>query len=118
MLLFGRCCKFFVVSGVLFLPPAERVNATGFGPNDKCGEVFGAGVVEQDVHRKFGAGLDAVSFRIGSGAEVSERHGEVQRLQVLQQLVSGGPVGEGELAEGGHCYAVRAASSVLVRRVV
>ena len=72
------------------------------GPYHECDQGFGAGVVEQDVHRKFGAGLDAVSFRIGSGAEVSERHGEIQRLQGCEQLVSGGPVGEGELAEGGH----------------
>ena len=103
---------------VLFLPPAERMHSARGGPNDKCGEVFGAGVVEQNVHRKFGAALNAVSFRIGSGAEVSERDGKVQRLQVLQNLVSGGPVGECELAEGGHGYAVRAASSALVRRVV
>ena len=77
--------------------PARR------GPHHKCGEVFGAGVVEQDVHRKFGAGLDAVAVCIRSGAEVSERHGEVQRLQELRQkFLGGGPVGEGELAEGGH----------------
>ena len=103
MLFALRCCKFLVICGVLFIPSAERVNATGFGPYHKCGEVFGADVVEQDVHRKFRAGLDAVAFRIGSGAEVSERHGEVQRLQEFrQQLVSGVPVGECELAEGGH----------------
>jgi hypothetical protein len=51
--------------------------ANGGGPNDKCGQWFGAGVVEQDVHRKFGAGLDAVAFFIRCGAEVSKRHGEV-----------------------------------------
>lgn len=107
-----------MVSGVLFLPPAERMHSARGGPNDKCGKVFGAGVVEQDVHRKFGAGLDAVAFLVGLGAQVSERHGVVKRLQECQQLVSGGPVGEGELAEGGHCYAVRAASSAFVRRVV
>jgi hypothetical protein len=39
-------------------------------------------------------------------------------LQGLQSLVSGCLVGECELAEGGHCYAVRAASSALLRRVV
>ena len=87
--------------------PARR------GPYHECGQGFGAGVVEQNVHRKFGAGLDAVSFRIGSGAEVSERHGEVQRLQELRQsLVSGGPVGECELAEGGH---LRGRSALRVR---
>ena len=84
--------------------PARR------GPYNECGQGFGAGVVEQDVHRKFGAGLDAVSFRIGSGAEVSERHGEVQRLQVFQSLVSGSPVGKCELAEGGHYEILNAAS--------
>ncbi len=78
-----------MVSGVLFLPPAERVNATGFGPNDKCGKVFGAGVVEQDVH------ADGLVY-------LPDLHGEVQRLQGCEQLVSGGPVGKGELAEGGH----------------
>ena len=93
--------------------PARR------GPYHKCGEVFGAGVVEQNVHRKFGAGLDAVAVCIGSGAEVSERHGEVQRLQVFQSLVSGRPVGEGELAEGGHRYGVvSVARSALSRRVL
>ena len=77
--------------------PARR------GPHYECDEVFGAGVVEQDVHRKFGAGLDAVAVCIGSGAEVSEIHGKVQRLQEFpQQLVSGGFVGECELAEGRH----------------
>jgi len=75
---------------VLFLPSAERVNATWRGPYHKCGEFFGAGVVEQDVHAE---GL----------VYLPNLHGEVQRLQGLRQhLVSGGPVGEGELAEGGH----------------
>jgi hypothetical protein len=39
-------------------------------------------------------------------------------LQGCEQLVSGGLVGEGELAEGGHYNVVSVASSALVRRVV
>ena len=64
-----------------------------------------AGVVEQDVH------ADGLVY-------LPHLHGEVQRLQVLQNLVSGGPVGEGELAEGGYYNVVSVASSALVRRVV
>ena len=81
--------------------PARR------GPHHKCGEFFGAGVVEQDVH------ADQFVY-------LPNLHGEVQRLQEFpQQLVSGSPVGKCELAEGGHRYgAVRAASSALDRRVV
>ena len=73
----------------MFIPPAERMHPARRGPHHKCGEVFGAGVVEQDVH--------AYQF-----VYLSHLHGEVQRLQVFQQLVSGSPVGECELAEGGH----------------
>ena len=107
MFLFGRCCKFLIILRVLFFPTAERVNATWFGPYHKCGQGFGAGVVEQDVH------ADGLVY-------LPNLHGEVQRLQEFpQQLVSGSSVGEGELAEGGHRYgAVRAASSAFVSLVV
>ena len=78
------------IGGVLFLPPAERMHSNGGGPHHKCGQGFGAGVVEQDVH------ADGLVY-------LPHGHGEVQRLQGFpQQLVSGVPVGEGELAEGGH----------------
>lgn len=79
-----------VIGGVLFLPTAERMQSNGGGPHDKCGQGFGAGVVEQDVH------ADGLVY-------LPDWHGEVQRLQEFpEHLVSGGPVGEGELAEGGH----------------
>ena len=94
------------------------MHSARFGPYHECGQGFWAGVVEQDVHRKFGAGLDAVSFAIRCGAEVSERHGKVQRLQFLQQFVSGRLVRKCELAEGGHYNVVSVASSALVRRVL
>ena len=79
-----------MVSGVLFFPSAETMHPARRGPHHKCGQGFGAGVVKQDVH------ADGLVY-------FSHLHGEVQRLQEFpQRLVSGGPVGEGELAEGGH----------------